>query len=87
MVRTKMFEIKIEKSTAGCRLLNAVNPAKRDTKQARIELAMLDFRTEQCQLTTRARSNLLLGNERLPHLCHGPTPSLCDLGSYNGPGA
>ena len=31
----------------------AIEPAKRDTKRARIELAMLDLRTVHCQLTER----------------------------------
>jgi len=37
----KIREIKIRKGTIPCRPLSAVDPAKRDAKRARIELAML----------------------------------------------
>ena len=51
----KTREIKIRKDTIPCRPLTAVDPAKRDAKRARIELAMLDFREADCQpVTTRA---------------------------------
>ena len=53
-VTAKSCEIKNEKSTTLSRLLTAVDPAKRDAKQARFGLAMLDFRTEHCQLTACA---------------------------------
>jgi len=33
--------------------VDGVNPAKRDVKRARIELAMLDFRASDCQHATR----------------------------------
>jgi len=49
-VTTETCEIKIEKSATPCWTSTTVDPAKR----TRIGLAMLDFRTEQCQLTTRA---------------------------------
>ena len=44
------------------------NPAKRGMKWIQIELAMLDFRMEHCQLNPRARSGFLFGNVRLPLL-------------------
>ena len=71
MVHTKMFEIKIEKSTTSHQLLNGVDSAKCGMKRVRIELTMLDFRKKYCQLTTRAQSGSLFGNERLPCLPPG----------------
>jgi len=50
----KIYEIKIgKKNTAPCHSSLAVSPAKRGMKRVRIELAMLDFQTEHCQLNTR----------------------------------
>ena len=48
-------------------MFHPVGPAKRGINRARIELAMLDFRAEHCQLTTRAQSDSLFGNARLPN--------------------
>ena len=50
----KICEIKIEKNTNPCCLSAAVDPAKCGPKRVCIELAMLDFRTEHCQLIVRA---------------------------------
>jgi len=47
----KIHEIKIEKSTTPCQSSTAVDPAKRDATRVQIELAMLAFRAEHCQLT------------------------------------
>ena len=50
-VCAKMFEIKFKKNTTLCQLQNAVDSTKRNVKQVRIRLTMLDFWTELCQLT------------------------------------
>ena len=44
---------KNRKNTNSFQSSPAIDPAKRDTKRTQIELAMLDFQTEHCQLTTR----------------------------------
>jgi len=51
---TKTHEIKIEKSTTLCQTQNAIHPAKCGVKRTEIELAMLDFQTEHCQLIAGA---------------------------------
>jgi len=77
---------KNRKSATTYQTSTAVDPAKRGTKRTRTGPAMLSFRTEHCQLATRARSGFLFGNERLPLLALGFTPSLCDSGSHKQPG-
>jgi len=55
----KIREIKFGKGTIPYRPLTAVDPAKRDAKRARIELAMLDFRAVDCQLTGGHHARLI----------------------------
>ena len=43
-------EKKIERNTTPCQTQNTIHPAKRGVKRVEIELAMLDFRTDHCQL-------------------------------------
>jgi len=50
----KICEINTGKGTTPFQSSTAVDPAKRDAKRARIELAIPDFRTADCQLTTGA---------------------------------
>jgi len=53
-VGSKNLRNKTKKSTILRELPTAIDPAQRSAKQMWIEPEMLDFRTEHCQLTTRA---------------------------------
>jgi len=50
----KNLRNKIRKKYHPCRLSAAVDPAKRGAKRTRFGLAMPDFRTEHCQLSSRS---------------------------------
>ena len=52
--KSAKYEIKIKKGAIPCGLSTAVDPAKRDARRPRIELAMFNFRMEHCRLMARA---------------------------------